>query len=162
MRATIICYIILILASPIYAQDSAVGQEVKAVQAIIIELFDGYRAGDSARVANVFDKKAYIQGIQLDSSGNSVLSELKPAKSFVNYIGGGLSNFHDERLWDTHINIDELMATVWTRYAFFLGGNFSHCGTETILLRKRNNEWKIFYLADTRQLNNCQLPDQFK
>jgi hypothetical protein len=85
-----------------------------------------------------------------------------PASKLTNYIGGGLSEVHDERLWETEIFHDDYMATVWTKYAFYLGKKFMHCGTEVFNLRKIDGEWKIFYLADTRQLENCNLPASVK
>ena len=82
--------------------------------------------------------------------------------NFIKYIGGGLAEVHDERLWETQIFTDSQLATVWTRYAFFLDKKFIHCGTETFLLRKVNQEWKIYYLVDTRKTTGCKLPGEIK
>lgn len=128
------------------------------IHAVISELFDAYRAGDSARVANVFTKDAIVQSIYLNGDGAPVASEATTVNSFLDYIGNGLTELHDEKLWDTQIHADKMMATVWTRYAFFLGEKFTHCGTETFLLRKVNGSWRIFILVDTRQTQGCQLP----
>jgi len=125
---------------------------------IIRELFDGYRAGASARENEVFSPDAQVQTIISSKEKGDGISALKPISEFVSYIGGGLSTVHDERLWDTQIHVDDYLATVWTQNAFFLGDSFSHCGTETLLLGKGNNSWKIFYLVDTRQKVVCKLP----
>ena len=136
--------------------------EITKINLVILELFDGYRQGDSARVAATFSKKALIQTIHQDKEGKVNISEPIPAQRFINYIGGGLTEVHDERLWDTQIFYDEFMATVWTKYALFLGKKFTHCGTEVFNLRKVDGDWKIFYLADTRQLEDCKLPASIK
>jgi len=142
--------------------QSVVKNEAEKINETILELFDAYRAGDSARVAKVFTKKANLQTLQRNEDGKVVLSETMPVTKLVNYVGGGLAEVHDERLWDTQLFYDDVMATVWTKYAFYLGKKFLHCGTETFLLRKLNGEWKIFYLVDTRQTENCIIPSNIK
>lgn len=152
----------LLISCNTFAQNKQLSQNEKKVDAVINELFDGYRAGDSSRVAAVFTKDAKMQSIFEDSLGQHKISEVESLKAFTDYIGGGFKVVHDERLWDTQIHVDELFATVWTNYAFYLGDNFNHCGTETFLLRKVNNEWKIFYLVDTRQKTGCNVPPEIK
>lgn len=140
------------------AQDA----ETQIIKDAVIELFDGYRAGDSSRVSKMFTPDARIQTLNRNKLGDLVLSEAMPVSKLLAYIGGGFTEVHDERLWDTNIFYDKHMATVWTRYAFFLGKKFIHCGTETILLRKVKQDWKIFYIADTRQQENCNIPGSVK
>ena len=129
---------------------------------VIQELFDGYRDGDSTRVRAVFTADAHAQTILSTTGGNDKLSDLMSIDNFIKYIGGGLEEVHDEKLWDTQVHTDKQLATVWTKYAFFLGKKFIHCGTETFLLRKVKNDWKIFYLVDTRQKTGCKLPSEIK
>lgn len=129
---------------------------------VIQELFDGYRAGDSTRVRAVFTADALAQTILTSTEGEDKISDVVSIDNFIKYIGGGLEEVHDEKLWDMEIHSDPQLATVWTKYAFFLGEKFTHCGTETFLLRKANNDWKIFYLVDTRQKTGCKLPAEIK
>ena len=132
------------------------------VKNLIIELFDGYRAGDSLRVKNTFTSTAMLQTAFYTKEGESQLSAPSPVSKFTSYIGKGFDKEHDERLWDIEIKIDNNLATVWTKYAFYLDGEFSHCGAENFLLVKQNNEWKIFHLVDTRQHSNCKIPETIK
>ena len=157
--------LILIILS--YSAQISVGQGTEAkrtekVTSVIQELFDGYRAGDSTRVRAVFTADAHAQTILTSTAGEDKLSDVVSIDKFINYIGGGLEEVHDEKNWDIKIHSDEHLATVWTKYAFFLGENFIHCGTETFLLRKVNNNWKIFYLIDTRRNSGCKLPPEIK
>ena len=138
------------------------GTEKEKINYAVLELFDGYRLGDSARVAAVFTKKAILQTMHKDKNGKIILSEPMPVSKLTNYIGAGLSEVHDERLWDVQIFHDQMMATVWAKYAFFLGKKFMHCGTEVFNLRKEEGKWKIFYLADTRQQEGCNVPASVK
>lgn len=129
------------------------------VKNTIIELFDGYRAGDSLRVINSFTTNATMQTAYFDKTGQSQLSKPAPISKFVSYVGSGLEKEHDERVWDIEIKIDNNLATVWSKYAFYLEGEFSHCGAENFLLIKQNGAWKIFHLVDTRQHSNCEIPE---
>ena len=139
--------------------DSKRAEEIKLV---IKELFDGYRAGDSSRVRAVFTADAHAQTILTSAEGEDKLSEVVSIDNFIKYIGGGFEEVHDEKLWDMQIHNDRQLASVWTKYAFFLGDKFTHCGTETFLLRKVKDDWKIFYLVDTRQKTGCKLPAEIK
>ena len=132
------------------------------IAAVINELFAGYRAGDSSRIAAVFTNDAMLRSLYIKTDGEVEVTETKPVRVLIDYIGGGLAEEHNEIIWDTQIHADELMATVWTRYAFYLGNKFTHCGTETFLLRKEDNKWQIFYIVDTRQSSGCKPPAKAK
>ncbi len=133
-----------------------------AIEDVIKELFAAYRAGDSSRVAAVFTRDAMIRSLYTKAEGENVITEAKPIDVLLDYIGGGLAEEHDERIWDIQVNADDQLATVWARYVFYLGGKLTHCGTETFLLRKQNNKWQIFFLADTRQTSGCKVPAEVK
>ena len=82
-------------------------------------------------------------------------------QGFANAVGTPHDKVWDEKLWDVKILIDRNLATVWTKYAFFLGSDFSHCGVDTFTLAKGAEGWKIIFLADTRQREGCQLPAKY-
>jgi hypothetical protein len=152
----------LLISLNAFAQSESLTPDQEKVNKVINELFDGYRAGDSSRVAATFTKDAMMQSIFVDTLGQHKITDVESLKAFTNYIGGGFKVIHDERLWDTQIHVDDLFATLWTNYAFYLGDKFNHCGTETFLLRKVDNKWKIFYLVDTRQKTGCKVPPEIK
>ncbi len=160
LRAVLL--VIFILASFISYGQSAELEQNKKVKLVITELFNAYKDGDSTRVRAVFADDAHVQTISKTPDGADKLSNLQSVDGFIKYIGGGLPEVHDEKLWDIQIHSDGQLATLWTRYAFFLGEKFIHCGTETFLLRKVKSEWKIFYLVDTRQKTGCKLPTEIK
>lgn len=144
-----------------FGQDKN-SKRTEKITSVIQELFDGYRAGDSTRVRAVFTADAHAQTILTTTEGVDKLSDLTSIDNFIKYIGGGFEEVHDEKFWDMDINADNQLATVWTKYAFFLDEKFIHCGTETFLLRKEKSDWKIFYLVDTRQQTGCKLPAEIK
>ena len=69
---------------------------------------------------------------------------------FLQSIGKQTTNALDERIEFGSINIDPLMATVWTPYTFYYKGNYSHKGVNSFQLVKLKEGWKIQYLIDTR------------
>lgn len=144
-----------------FGQDKD-SKRAEKISSVIQELFDGYRVGDSTRVRAVFTGDARAQSIMTTTEGVDKLSDFTSIDNFIKYIGGGFEEVHDEKLWDMQIHADSKLATVWTKYAFFLGEKFIHCGTETFLLSKVKNDWKIFYLVDTRQKTGCKLPAEIK
>lgn len=160
LRTTLILLITVFSAS---AQQSMLPvSDTELVKSVITELFNGYRAGDSLRVKNTFTDNAMLQTAYFDKTGTSQLSKPSPVSKFIAYVGAGFEKEHDEQLWDIEIKIDNNLATVWCKYAFYLDGNFSHCGAENFLLIKKSNGWKIFHLVDTRQQTNCKIPDSIK
>jgi hypothetical protein len=115
---TIVLFLTFSILNLSFGQGSSTKQ-AEQINLVIQELFDGYRAGDSTRVRAVFTADAHAQSIFTTLDGVDKLSELKSIDNFINYIGGGLEEVHNEKIWDMHINADDMLATVWTKYAFF-------------------------------------------
>ena len=161
MKNLFLVVILLVsISTNIRAQGSMLpSSEEQAVLAVIQELFDAYRAGDSTRVRNTFTSTAVLQRAFVNRAGERVLTEPGSADKFVAYVGGGLDKLHDEQLWNTSVHVDQHLATVWTDFAFFLDKEFSHCGAENFLLQKIGDEWKIFHLVDTREVDACEVPE---
>ncbi len=132
------------------------------IKDVIAELFNGYRTGDSLQVRNTFTNNATFQSAYYSAEGQSTLSQPESINAFITYIGGGLDKEHDEQIWNTSIKIDNYLASVWTQYAFYLDGKFSHCGSENFLLIKVDSQWRIFHLVDTRQKSGCEIPYSIK
>lgn len=128
------------------------------VLAVINELFEGYRTGDSSRVSNTFEKGAIMQRIEI-KDGKTIVTPTSSVQGWLNYIGSGLEEIHDEPIWDTEVQIDGNLASVWTKFAFYLGGKFHHCGVDNFLLHQTDEGWKIFHIVDTNQETGCNVPD---
>ena len=63
-------------------------------------------------------------------------------------------------MWDPVVQIRDNLATVWVKYAFYLDGEFLHCGVDAFMLARTNDGWKIVSLADTSQKENCEMPPE--
>ncbi len=131
------------------------GDREKVMEAIN-KLFDGMRKGDSALVSSVFMPNANLASISR-KDGSSVFHEGKLA-DFLNAVGTPHEKVWDEKIWDPKIEVDDNMATVWVKYAFYHGGEFSHCGVNAFQLFNTDSGWKIVNITDTRRKNNCEQP----
>ncbi|MBL6445223.1 nuclear transport factor 2 family protein [Fulvivirga sp. 29W222] len=160
MRKIIIPVLFCFLLSyDIYAQNS--NTEEKAVLDVVEQLFDGMRAADSAMVHAVFYNKVEFYTAFTNKEGKRVLHE-GALQGFLDAVGSPHDVIWDELIWDTEIRIDGNLAQVWTKYAFYAGDKFSHCGVDSFHLFKSEVGWKIFHLTDTREWKNCNVPDDIK
>jgi len=66
-----------------------------------------------------------------------------------------------ERMFDSQVMVSGPIATVWTPYDFYTGGEFSHCGIDVVTLLHTQEGWRIMSLDWSRQQPpDCQLhPD---
>ena len=134
------------------------GDEEEAVLAAIQEVFEGMRTKDSAMV-----RARLVEGVVLHRAGERegvpALSA-SGAQGWLNSIAQQRDEILDEQIWDVEIEIDGRLATAWMKFAFFFGGEFSHCGVNAMMLFKDTDGWKIFGLADTsrRDEDECWMP----
>jgi hypothetical protein len=149
MRKLALAVVVLILsAAPAAAQES----EEQAVKDVVVRLFDGMRARDTALMRTVFAEEAQFYGVGRDGA----ISVSTPG-DFMRSIGGGpVGLVVDEVLHDVEVRVDGPLAAVWTYYDFFAGDRFSHCGYDAIQLLKLAGEWKIVAIADSRRTADCR------
>ncbi len=126
----------------------------RAVLETVQRLFDGMRANDAEMVRSVFAEGAVLIGTERE---DRPATRISPVDGFVQAVGNATAVW-DEPFWDPVIHIQDHLATVWTKYAFYLDGTFSHCGVDALILARSDQGWKIAALADTRARENCELP----
>lgn len=110
-------------------------------------LFHAMRSGDSALARTAFHPQARLSRAPGGDDGLTVDDEA--LEGFISEIGREHAKAWNEKIWDWEIKIDGNMATVWTKYAFYLGGEFSHCGVDAFQVVKTGRSWKILNLIDT-------------
>ena len=126
--------------------------EEAAVVAAVTQLFDAMRAGDSEMARAVFPPDA-----RLGRTGDNGIS-FSSADGFIEQIGRPRDVVYDEPIWDWTVQIDGRLAHMWTKYAFYLGDDFSHCGEESFQMYKSDTGWQITQLIDTSRRENCFYP----
>ncbi len=125
-----------------------------AIKNQIHTLFDGMRAGDSSKVSSVFTPTAIMQTVAKSKDGKDQVIN-GSLQNFLNAVGTPHDIMWDERVSTINVRIDGALAQVWVPYSFYRGDVFSHCGVNSIQLKKGDNGWKIFYIVDTRRKTNC-------
>jgi len=128
------------------------------VMAVVNQLFEGMRKGDSTLVRDAFTNDARLMTV-FEKEGKPVL-RLGSIDRFANAVGTPHDKVWNEPIWDYEIRIDGRLAQVWTKYAFYLDDEFSHCGVDAFQLFNGEDGWKIFQLTDTRQYENCEFPPE--
>lgn len=129
--------------------------DVQAVLDVVNRLFDGMRTNDGAMVRSAFAEGALLIGTE-DQAGEPAL-RYTSVEDFARAVDGATSEW-DEPIWDTMVHVQDHLAAVWTKYAFYLDGEFHHCGVDAFLLARTADGWKITSLSDTRQTEGCEMP----
>lgn len=150
----IIAYLCIVLTSTLYAQDD----ETIKVKAAVDTFFEGFHKGDTILMKSVMMDKILLQTTYTNKEGKNVLVTEEPSK-LINAIANRASDQKwDERLLEYKVQIDGIMANVWTPYEFWFNDAFSHCGVNCFQLFNDNGQWKIIYLIDTRRKQDCNQP----
>jgi len=129
-------------------------QENEHVRRNVDLLFHGMRAGDSTLLLKVFAPDCSLTSFSRNEQ-DSIIIHKSDAASFIKAAGKPHKEKWDERIYDVKIMADDLMATVWAPYKFYLGDKFSHCGVNVFTLIKTENGWKIYEIKDTRRKTAC-------
>lgn len=120
----------------------------KEVKQVINNMFQAMKQADTVLLKSCFADKVIFQTILNKPEGAVVGNQT--VNDFIQSIGKQTANALDERIEFGAIQIEPLMATVWTPYSFYYKGNYSHKGVNSFQLVKFKEGWKIQYIIDTR------------
>lgn len=120
----------------------------KEVKRVINNMFQAMKQADTVLLKSCFADKVIFQTI-INKAEGAVVSN-QTVNDFIQSIGKQTANALDERIEFGAIQIEPLMATVWTPYSFYYKGNYSHKGVNSFQLVKFKEGWKIQYIIDTR------------
>jgi ketosteroid isomerase-like protein len=150
----------LLAAAPLGAQAPtapATADTRAEALAVVKRLFDAMRAGDSAAVRAVFHPQAQLSSALVGRDGAPQV-RIDSLASFLRAVGTPHPEVWDERTSGEVVHVDGPLAVVWTRYAFYAGQKFSHCGVDAFQIAQTSAGWRIVSLIDTRQRTGC--PEQ--
>jgi hypothetical protein len=143
-------------AFPIRARAQSAPGDTAGPLAVVRELFDAMRAGDSTRARRLFHPSlTHMVTSDVARDGQQRVNT-GPLDGFLKAIGTPHADVYDERIYNPRVSVDGGLATIWVDYSFFLGSRFSHCGVDAMLLAKDAAGWRIISLADTRRTTGCQ------
>jgi len=128
--------------------------EQENIKTVINQLFEGMKIGDSTMVKKVFHPHVKMETIFTNKSGETKLHE-EELKNFLKAVGSPHDGVWNEKITSWNIQIDKIMAHVWTEYEFYLNDQFIHCGVNSFQLVKLSDQWLIVHLIDTRRKKGC-------
>ena len=146
------------LSSALHAQISA---EKEAVMEVVNQVFEAMRTNDSTLLKQCFVETPNTFTVYSNKDGETKLVT-DDFQRFVNAIGKPKEQVWNEPIWNEKVEIDGTLASVWVDYAFFVDDQFSHCGVDAFHLVKKEGNWQIFHLVDTRRKADCELPEDLK
>lgn len=144
---SIVLFTLIAFTTVSWSQENS--KEQTEVRAIIDQLFDGMRSGDSSLVRAVFHEDARA----FTSYKHEDLFQLHQGSidNFIAAVGTPHDEVWDERISNVVIQVHDGLAQVWMDYSFYLGDTFSHKGVNAMQLAFMDSRWQILQLADTRR-----------
>jgi hypothetical protein len=147
MRSLVrLCFALFASTLPVRRADT--GDPMATVQ----RLFDAMRQRDTSTMRAQFDSTVRLVSTS-ERDGVPVMRPI-PIERWLQAVGAATREL-DERIWDGEVRIDGNLATVWVKYEFVAGGQFSHCGVDAFHLFKGPTGWRIFQVTDTQRRENC-------
>ena len=149
MRRFLVAFAMLVAAAPAHAGPR---EERREVLATVQRLFDGMAARDQAALMAIVIPEGRITSHRL-RDGNVVVR----TGSWSDWAAGiaGQNERLEERMYNPRVRIRGSLATVWTEYAFYRNGAFSHCGIDHFDLVRIEGRWRVLNLTWTRQTERC-------
>lgn len=116
---------------------------------LVDNFFKAFHQKDTTELKAFFHSNARLESISTKQNETKIQTET--VAQFLQNISKIPNEItFQEKLMDYKIESDQLMATVWTPYEFFVNGKKSHHGNNLFILVKEKETWKIWYLVDTR------------
>ncbi len=142
-----------VMAAAAVHEEPPAQSEEDAVVAAVERLFEAMRTNDSTLARSTFHPTARLGRAQEDGIA------FGSPDGIVAAIGQPKDEVWDEPIWDWTVNVDGRLAQMWTRYAFYRGDAFSHCGVDAFeLYRSDEAGWQITQLVDTSRQEDCWYP----
>lgn len=139
---------LVLIASPLAAQQPSTDSPLATVE----RLFDAMRRRDTTAMRVLFDSTARL--VTTSHRNGQPVMRTAAVEAWLGAVGRATQEL-DERIWDPVVQVDDNLATVWVKYEFVAGGQFSHCGVDAFQLFKSSAGWKIIQVTDTQRRENC-------
>ena len=141
--------LISVLALHSFSWSQSDSSEHLAVRAVIDQLFEGMRAGDSTLVRAVFHPDLRLMSTSEHHGSFEV--DLGSAEDFLRAIGTPHPQVWDEQISNVVIHVSDGLAQAWMDYVFYLDDRALHFGVNAFQLVKTDAGWKIIHLMDTHR-----------
>ena len=147
-------YRLFLLASIVSFHLSSAQQPKEVIESF----FEAFHQKDTTSLQDFFTIDAGLVSVQNSLSG--VRTKEESVADFIQAIGAIPADLSfEERLLDFKVIDASGMTLVFTPYEFYVNESFSHCGTNVFTLVKKESQWKILALYDTRN-KSCEFSNQ--
>jgi hypothetical protein len=146
-------FVTLALAATALPSAATAQEAAGEILAVIQTFFDGMRSKDTSAIRSATHPSARLLSTGRNEQGMLRVDEMTMDR-FLRIVAGAPGKM-DEKVWNPEVRIDGDLATVWTPYAFYYDGTFTHCGYDAFQLARTGDGWKIVQIADTRQETGC-------
>jgi len=146
----ILLFTLLGLSSSVFCQKFDLSTPEGTVKALFKAMYEG----DSTLASKVFAENASLNSVFTTKAGEQKVKE-GDVKGFISAIGKPHEEVWDEQISNLSVKIDGDLAHAWMNYSFFLDDKFSHCGVNAMHLIRKNGDWKILQIVDTRRKSDC-------
>lgn len=141
----------IILITIIFSSSLVFSQE-KEVQKTIEDFFVALNSKDTVAIKKEFYKDVIVQTIYNTKSGNQLKTDI--FNDFLVSISMIPTEVViEEKILSYKIEVDGILAHVWTPYEFYVDGKLSHKGVNSFTLFKESTDWQIIHIIDTRRRN---------
>jgi hypothetical protein len=147
--AVLLIGVVCATAGPAAAQDET------GALAAVDRIFEGMRTADADMVRALFASDARFA--MLDTRAQPTSVRVQDVEGWLSGIGESGGSW-DEQVYDVEAHVDGSMASVWAPYTFYLDGEISHCGINSIELLYDAEGWKVTQISDTRRRESCPDP----
>lgn len=123
-------------------------QEVE-IKGTINDFFDIFHKRDVDKLKQLCHEDIKLMTLLHRNTGTEIKHET--AEQFYNGIKSipDTTNF-EEKTFEYTIQFDEVFAQVWVPYEFYVNGKLTHRGNNSFQLMKKDNQWVIISITDSR------------
>lgn len=129
-------------------------KDEQAVEDVILALFAGMKAGDSAAVHRTCLDNARLVTSYENKEGLPGTEEIT-LQDFLVAVGTPHTEKWNEVPESIRVDVQDHLAIAWVPYRFYVDERFSHCGVDAFQLVRTADGWKILNLTDTRRVKAC-------
>jgi hypothetical protein len=141
----------MLMLAPVGTQ----AQDEASALAAVDRIFEGMRTANAAMVREVFAGEARFAMVDAQSGPATVRAQ--SVEGWLSAIADSNGRW-DEQVYDVSARVDGSMASVWAPYTFYLDGEISHCGINSIEMLHDGTGWKVTQISDTRRQSDCPDP----
>ncbi len=149
--------ILLAFLIPLAPDAQAQSGDHEAVLAVMQKIFDAVHSQnqDDWHAIQLPEGTTLSLRSGKEIQNNASNLNLARNKDFVARLVKNESDYLERWTAEPTVMIRGPIAVVWGEYEFWIDGNFSHCGVDSVDLVKLDGEWKMANIMWTVELENC-------